>query len=156
MDSYDIVKQILKLIPAKQIASDMGISLSLVYKWAEPPIIGSGTSNPLDRTELLTRISGGFAPIEWLCARLNGRFVPGAPPEIPELQVNRSRPEIVRELGYLLIELAAIAAEGEVPGPKVKSLRKQWEHVKKILEMFVLAAETGRLKTAPHNNKPGA
>jgi hypothetical protein len=149
MDSHDVVKQILKEIPAKQIASDLRVSLSLVYKWAEPPLIGSGASNPLDRTEMLTRISGGVAPLEWLCARLNGTFVPGAPPEIPELHVYQSRPELMRELGRLLAELAEIATEGDIPKTKVKSLRKQWEQVKKVTEMFVKAAERGRLKTVP-------
>jgi hypothetical protein len=156
MDSHDVVKQILKEIPAKQIASELRVSLSLVYKWAEPPIIGSGASNPLDRTELLTRISGGVAPLEWLCARLNGTFVPGEPPVIPELHVHQSGPELVRELGRLLGELAEIAAGNEVPMPKVKSLRKQWERVKKTMEMFVLAAEKGRLKTTSMNNKSKA
>ncbi|MDR1011540.1 MAG: hypothetical protein LBM04_10550 [Opitutaceae bacterium] len=154
MDSHDIVKQILKDIPAKQIASDLGVSLSLVYKWAEPPLVGSGTSNPLDRIEGLTRISGSVILIEWLCERMNGRFVPGKPPEIPELHVHRSRPELVRELGRLLGELAEIATETATPAHKVKSLRKQWEHVKKVTEMFILAAERGRLKAAPVSPKP--
>ncbi|OAM90608.1 hypothetical protein OH491_02160 [Termitidicoccus mucosus] len=154
MDSHDVVKQILKEIPAKQIAAELGVSLSLVYKWAEPPLVGSGASNPLDRTEVLTRISGSIAPLEWLCARMNGTFVPGAPPEVPELHVHRIGPELVRELGRLLGELSETATEGDIGKAKIKSLRKQWEHVKKIAEMYVQAAEKGRLKTIPTNSKP--
>ena len=39
----------------KQVAADLGLSLSMVYKWAEPPnhASGSGTGNPLDRIEAL-------------------------------------------------------------------------------------------------------
>jgi hypothetical protein len=154
MDSHDIVKQILKEIPAKQIAAELGVSLSLVYKWAEPPLVGSGTSNPLDRTELLTRISGGNAPLEWLCERMNGTFMPGTPPTIPDLHVYRSRPELMRELGCLLTALAEIATEGDISQPKVSLLRKRWEHVKKVTEIFIQAAERGRLKTVPKNKPP--
>ena len=49
MDSHEVMKEVLKRTSAKQISADMGLSLSLIYKWAEPPEddSGSGASSPL-------------------------------------------------------------------------------------------------------------
>jgi hypothetical protein len=51
MHSHEVMKEVLKKTSAKQIASEMGLSLSLIYKWAEQPAdeSGSGAGNPLDR-----------------------------------------------------------------------------------------------------------
>jgi transposase len=51
MQSHEVMKEVLKTTSAKQIAADMGLSLSLIYKWAELPEddSGSGTGSPLDR-----------------------------------------------------------------------------------------------------------
>ncbi len=53
MQSHELLKEVLKKTSAKQIAGDLGLSLSLIYKWAEPPQdeTGSGANNPLDRIE---------------------------------------------------------------------------------------------------------
>ena len=37
MQSHELLKDVLKRTSAKQIAADMNLSLSLIYKWAEPP-----------------------------------------------------------------------------------------------------------------------
>ena len=59
MHSHELLKEVLKKTSAKQISADMGLSLSLIYKWAEPPQdeTGSGANNPLDRIEQLLRIT---------------------------------------------------------------------------------------------------
>ena len=61
MDSHEVMKEVLKRTSAKQISADMGLSLSLIYKWAEPPEddSGSGASSPLDRVGQLVRITQG-------------------------------------------------------------------------------------------------
>ena len=55
MESHELLKELLKDTSAKQVCADMGLSLSLIYKWAEPPAddSGSGSSNPLDRVKQL-------------------------------------------------------------------------------------------------------
>ena len=45
MDSYEVMREVLKKTSAKQIAADMGLSLSLIYKWAEPPEDDSGSNS---------------------------------------------------------------------------------------------------------------
>ena len=66
MQSHELLKEVLKKTSAKQIAGEMGLSLSLIYKWAEPPAeaTGSGANNPLDRLAQIVAQSwfwvGGF------------------------------------------------------------------------------------------------
>ena len=43
MQSHEVMREVLKKTSAKQIAADMGLSLSLIYKWAEPPEDDSGS-----------------------------------------------------------------------------------------------------------------
>jgi len=50
MESHDVLKNAFEKSSPKAIASELGISLSLVYKWAqEQSSTGSGSRNPLDR-----------------------------------------------------------------------------------------------------------
>ena len=72
MKSYEVLRKVLQKGNAKQIAADMGLSLSLIYKWAEPADAGSGAANPLDRIEALIRIDPSI--LEWLCERAGGHF----------------------------------------------------------------------------------
>ena len=53
MHSYELLREVFEKKAPKQVAADLGLSLSMVYKWAEPPnhASGSGTGNPLDRIE---------------------------------------------------------------------------------------------------------
>ncbi len=37
MQSYELLKEVLKTTSAKQISSDLNLSLSLIYKWTEKP-----------------------------------------------------------------------------------------------------------------------
>ena len=55
MQSYELLREVFDKKTPKQVAADLGLSLSMVYKWAEPPnhAAGSGTGNPLDRIEAL-------------------------------------------------------------------------------------------------------
>jgi len=53
----------------------MGLSLSLIYKWAEPAAEGSGASNPLDRIEQLLRLTGDRRLAQWVSERAGGFFI---------------------------------------------------------------------------------
>ena len=55
MKSHELLHEVFESANPKQVAEDLGISVSLVYKWAEPPVQGSGAANPLDRVEALLR-----------------------------------------------------------------------------------------------------
>ena len=51
MNSHEILREVFQECSPKQVAADLGLSLSMIYKWAEPPDVaaGSGSTNPLDR-----------------------------------------------------------------------------------------------------------
>ncbi|NDF01692.1 MAG: hypothetical protein EB034_26025, partial [Verrucomicrobia bacterium] len=57
MQSHELLREVIKDTSAKKIAADLNLSLSLIYKWAEPPSddAGSGANNPLDRVGQLIR-----------------------------------------------------------------------------------------------------
>ena len=37
MKSHELLREVIEKCSPKQMAADLGVSLSLVYKWAEPP-----------------------------------------------------------------------------------------------------------------------
>src|SRR5271156_3554015 len=49
MESHELLRQVFQKASPKQAAAEMGLSLSMIYKWAEPPDSTSGATNPLDR-----------------------------------------------------------------------------------------------------------
>jgi len=77
MQSHELLKDLLKKTSAKQVCADMGLSLSLIYKWAEPPgeDAGSGTVNPLDRVHQLLKSTGDKRIAQWIAERAGGFFI---------------------------------------------------------------------------------
>ena len=54
MKSHEVPRGVVEELGAKQVASDLGVSTSLVYKWCARPAsgpTGSGARNPLDRRQ---------------------------------------------------------------------------------------------------------
>lgn len=154
MESHDIVKKLLKKVSAKHVAQELGVSLSLVYKWAEAPIVGSGTSNPLDRIEVLTRLAGDMAPIEWLCSRFDGAFVKQlTEDEFTSEDIVYRVSNILIELGHVLGEFSSsTGAIDKVSPAKSKEIRIRWEKAKSAIESFLKAAERGHFSQHPFAN----
>ena len=76
MESHEALKHAFERTSPKEIASELGISLSLVYKWAqEQSETGSGSRNPLDRLLEIIRLTEDVRIVEWLCHRCGGYFV---------------------------------------------------------------------------------
>ena len=60
MESHEVLKKAFDSASTspKEIAAELGVSLSLVYKWAQPNSeLGSGSRNPLDRVEALLELT---------------------------------------------------------------------------------------------------
>lgn len=145
MQSHELLKEVLKRTSAKQIAADMGLSLSLIYKWAEPPgdSSGSGASNPLDRIEQVLKASGDVRIAQWVCERAGGFFIPNPPARASGQALMPATNEIVNDFAQLLAVIASASADQQVTAAEAKAIRARWEDLKSATEGFVQAAEKG-------------
>ena len=76
MQSHELLREVFQKCSAKQVAAEMDLSLSTIYKWAEPDDgAGSGTPNPLDRIEALLKCTADPRIVQWICQRASGYFV---------------------------------------------------------------------------------
>lgn len=150
MQSHELLKEVLKRTSAKQIAADMRLSLSLIYKWAEPPtdIAGSGSSNPLDRIDQLLKSTGDARIAHWVCSRANGFFIgnPAVPSSGRELVPATNA--IIQDFAELLATITAASADQQVSEAEARTIRARWEELKSATEGFVHAAEKGAYRAA--------
>ncbi|MBN8249498.1 MAG: hypothetical protein J0L84_18890 [Verrucomicrobia bacterium] len=145
MQSHELLREVLKTTSAKQIAADLGLSLSLIYKWAEAPESeGAGGGNPLDRVDLLMQSSRDPRVIHWLCQRFGGFFIknPRNNTSHPEFLIPATN-EIVQEFADLLAVIAAAAGDSRIDSAEARTIRKRWEELKTVTETFVSCCENG-------------
>ena len=146
MQSHEVLKEVLKQTSAKQIAADMGLSLSLIYKWTEVPAddAGSGASNPLDRIDQLLKSTGDRRIAQWVCERAGGFFI--ANPEQQKAHPYSLIPvtnEIVQEFADMLAVIAVAASDSTITKEEARQIRRRWEELKSVTEGFLRAAEAG-------------
>ncbi len=164
MESHELLKALLKDTSAKQICSDMGLSLSLIYKWAEPPAddAGSGSSNPLDRVKQLIDSTSDDRVARWVAQQAGGFFIsnPAAMRESEELVPATN--DIVQQFASMLGVIAAAASDQQITDKEARSIRAQWEGLKSVTEGFVQAAEKGNFSgleadiKKQHHDEPAA
>ncbi len=154
MQSHEILREVFQKCSAKQVAADLGLSLSMIYKWAEPDDgTGSGTANPLDRIEALMRATNDQRIVQWLCQRAGGFFIrnPKSSKPHPEFLIPATN-EIVQEFADLLAVIATAASDNEITPKESQTIRARWEELKSVTESFVACCEEGnfsRLKENP-------
>jgi len=145
MESHELLKDILKKTSAKQVCADLGLSLSLIYKWAEPPAAdsGSGAVNPLDRIEQLYKTTQDKRIAQWVAQRAGGFFInnPAALRKTEALMPATN--DIVQQFADMLGVIAAATADQSISDQEAKHIRAQWEGLKSVTEGFVQAAEAG-------------
>ncbi len=145
MHSHEVMKEVLKKTSAKQIAADMGLSLSLIYKWAEPPEddSGSGASSPLDRVGQLIRITRDARVAQWVCEQAGGFFIRNPqqlPPHQPLIPITN---DIVQEFADMLATIATASTDNVITEDEARNIRRRWEELKTVTEGFVTACESG-------------
>lgn len=151
MQSHEVLREVLKKTSAKQIAAEMGLSLSLIYKWAEPPseATGSGAHNPLDRVDQLLAITKDTRIAQWVCERAGGFFITN--PQTPTPHTYSLIPTtnaIVQEFADMLAVIATAAADNSVTKDEARQIRRRWEDLKSVTEGFLRAAEEGNFAAA--------
>jgi hypothetical protein len=145
MQAHEVMREVLKKTSAKQISADMGLSLSLIYKWAEPPEddSGSGASSPLDRVGQLIKITHDPKLAQWVCEQAGGFFIrnpQNLPTNQPLIPITN---DIVQEFADMLATIAQSSADNVISKEEAKTIRRRWEELKTVTEGFVQAAESG-------------
>jgi hypothetical protein len=146
MNSYEALKNAIEAVGAKAVASELGISPSLLYKWCEPKSShdDSGAQNPLDRVLQIYEITGDVGPIEWLCQKTDG-FRVANPKRIhskKKEEILNSTQVILKEFSDLLEVISeSYANDGKIDLGEAKRIRRAWEHLKVESETFVTSCE---------------
>jgi len=150
MESHEVLKQTVNHLGVKAIASDMGLSTSLIYKWCQPKeeVDSSGADNPLDRIMRIYKLTGDRSPVEWLCQNIGGFFVKNHPVEMQDgdfFQPLKATQEILSEFSQLL-EVVSQSIEDDqlIDTREAANIRRVWENLKSITESFVVACEAGK------------
>jgi len=155
MDAHEVMREVLKRTSAKQISADMGLSLSLIYKWAEPPEddSGSGASSPLDRVGQLIRIAHDARIAQWICEQAGGFYIRNPQNFPPGGQLIPVTNDIVQEFADMLATIAQSSADSVITRDEAKKIRARWEELKSVTEGFVKAAEAGAFRPAKDAEK---
>lgn len=145
MESYEIFKEAFKRSSPKAVASELGVSLSLVYKWAqEQSETGSGSRNPLDRLLEIIRLTEEPRIIEWLCEKSDGYFVRNPPSSCEQgFEVLPATNEIIAQFSELLSQISQAALDSSITLDEAKDIRAQWDRLKCYGEGFVRCCEEG-------------
>lgn len=161
MQSHELLREVYEHVNPKQIASELGLSLSLIYKWAEPTeLSGSGTANPLDRMEALVRSTKDHRIVQWICERAGGFYIknPKATWPHPTFLIPATN-QIVQEFADLLAVIATAANDNQISRSEAAAIRARWEELKSVTEGFVRCCEEGNfsaLRREPDSTKKPA
>jgi len=149
MQSHELLREVFQKCSPKQVASQLGLSLSMIYKWSEPPdpTAGSGSTNPLDRIDALLRCTKDPRLIQWVCERGGGFFIlnPKTNRPHPSFLIPATN-EIVQEFADLLAVIATAAADNQITDTEAQQIRQRWEKLKTVTESFVACCEGGNFR----------
>jgi len=149
MQSHELLREVFQKCSPKQVAAELGLSLSMIYKWSEPPdpATGSGSANPLDRIDALLHCTKDPRLIQWICERGGGFFIlnPETNKPHPSFLIPATN-EIVQEFADLLAVIATAAADNQITDRESEQIRRRWEALKIVTESFVACCENGNFR----------
>ncbi len=145
MQSHELLRDVIHKANPKEVSEEMGLSLSMIYKWAEPSGEGgSGAVNPLDRLEQLIKATGDARLAQWICERTGGFFITNPRSQWPHPYfLVPATNQIVQEFADLLSVVAHAAADNSISTEEARRIRRRWEDLKSVTEGFVHACEEG-------------
>jgi hypothetical protein len=155
MESHEVLKKAFEspLTSPKEISSEMGVSLSLVYKWAQPNTeTGSGSKNPLDRVKQLIELTREQEIVEWLCHQSGGYFVRNPRgTDGQDYDVVPATHEIVQQFAGLLAVISKAALDNTITPEESGEIRQVWDSLKAFAEGFVRCCEEGDFEQIKQN-----
>ena len=143
MQSHELMREVLEKKKPKQLAADLDLSTSMIYKWAEPSVAGSGIGNPLDRIEALLKSTGDQRLVQWICQRAGGFFIQNPKNTPHPHQLIPATNQIVQEFADLLHVIATATTDNQINSAEAKQIRARWEELKTVTESFVTGSEQG-------------
>ena len=145
MESNEVLKHSFENTSPKTIAAELGVSLSLVYKWAQVQSdAGSGSRNPLDRLLEIIRLTGDTRIVEWLCHKCEGYFVRNPQSNCEDgFEVLPATSEIVDQFSRLLHRISESALDHSITRDEARTIRESWDQLKSYAEGFVRCCEEG-------------
>lgn len=157
MLSHELLREVFEKKKPKEIAADLGLSASMIYKWGEPNTAGSGIGNPLDRVEALLKSTGDQRLVQWICERAGGFFILNPKNAAHPHHLMPATNQIVQEFADLLHVIATATADEHILPPEAVQIRARWEELKSVTEGFVAACEEGdfaRLRSHAAKHSP--
>lgn len=150
MDSHEIIKKCFASRSPKEISAELGVSLSLLYKWAEEPQSdgGSGATNPLDRTAQLIKLTGEQDILHWLCQQGHGYFIHEPKTSGHTEALTPAVNSLVKHFALLLGDIAHSSGDNLVTEEESERLRSAWDDLRTRTESFIRACEKGEYDVA--------
>lgn len=147
--SHEVLKETVAERGVKAVATEMGLSQSMIYKWCESSAgpDDSGADNPLDRILTLCTITGMEQPIAWLCEQTDSFRVanPKNEPVVISSTVLENTQAMLREFSEVLEAVTESYANGQrIDAEEAARIGKEWEDLKRVGEQFVVACEQGK------------
>jgi hypothetical protein len=157
MESHEVIQQAIeKNSNVKEVAAQLGISSSLVYKWASgEDYKGEGATNPLDRVQKLFEITRDEQLIHWLCQKSGGVFVRNPPTKrVKGFEVVPATQEIVMRFADVLAAISKAAGDSHISPEEADHIRNEWDDLKRYAEGFVRCCEEGDFENLSQSIQP--
>lgn len=154
-DTHRILKQAVDRAGPKRVSRALDVSLSLVYKWTQPPRTkatptASGARNPLDKLITIFQLSQDLELIHFLCRVARGYYTAN-----PHHSTKAPLTFVTATVGALndfadLMQHAekSLTDDGKIDDDEAKQLRVMWDKLKGRLEHFIVNCEEGRYNQA--------
>ena len=147
MESFEVLRKSIHEAGVKSVASDMGLSTSLIYKWCQPNngSDAAGADNPLDRLMKIIQLTNDPAPILWLCEQVDGFFTKNPPAEKSQVvPILKATQLLLNEFSDVLAAVSqSYENDNSIDSTEAKRIRNEWEVLKRTAESFVISCENG-------------
>ena len=149
-DTHKILKQAVDRAGPKRVSRALDVSLSLVYKWTQPPRTkdnpsASGARNPLDKLVTIFHLSEDIELIQFLCRIARGYYTTNPPLEgkVGSSFVTATVSALNDFADLMHLAEKSLTDDGQIDEGEAKKLRKNWDRLKGRLEHFIVGCEEG-------------